>query len=511
MDVRHLGAVRLSRRAALRAASGTAVSVLGLGTPSIEGAAAVRTLGDAGTGMAVPYLPQAEYSPSVVVLWNQAVLQAIRNVRPAPPAVARALAVVHTSIYDAWAAYDGVAVGTRLSGFLRRPGAEGTLANKNQAVSFAAYRALIDLFPSEAPLFDRQMAGFGYDPTDGTLDLASPTGIGNLAAKVLLECRHGDGANQLGTLAPGAYSDYTGYVPGNDPDHINDPNRWQPLRVPDGKGGATVQQYAAPHWGLVTPFAMRSGDQFRPNVRPAQYPSEGYVRQAQEILDYSANLTDEQKVIAEYFADGPNSELPPGHWCLFAQWVSQRGGHDIDADVKLYFALSNALHDAGIAAWDAKRAFDCERPVTAIHYLFGGKPVQAWLGPYKGTGTMDGGNWQPYQAATVVSPPFPEPASGHSTFSAAGAQILSRFTGSDTFGASYTQPAGTSFVEPGLGPAADVTLTWATFSDAANMAGLSRRYGGIHFVEADLTGRSIGRVVGAQAWDKAQSYLRGTA
>ncbi|MEJ7818512.1 MAG: hypothetical protein WKF49_07490, partial [Thermoleophilaceae bacterium] len=103
----------------------------------------------------------------------------------------------------------------------------------------------------------------------------------------------------------------------------------------------------------------------------------------------------------------------------------------------------------------------------------------------------------------------PEYISGHSTFSAAGAEVLKRFTRSDEFGGSVTLPAGGSRVEPQSVPARDVTLRWATFSDAADQAGVSRRYGGIHFEQGDIDSRTIGRRIGAQAWDRAQAYFRG--
>jgi hypothetical protein len=122
---------------------------------------------------------------------------------------------------------------------------------------------------------------------------------------------------------------------------------------------------------------------------------------------------------------------------------------------------------------------------------------------------MDGAQWLPYQASTFPTPPFPEYSSGHSTFSAAGAEILRLFTGSDRFGNSVTFPAGSSKFETGAVPADDVTLRWATFSDAANQAGLSRRYGGIHFEQADLDARAAGRLVARQAWAKAQRYISG--
>ncbi len=203
--------------------------------------------------------------------------------------------------------------------------------------------------------------------------------------------------------------------------------------------------------------------------------------------------------------------MPPGHWCLFGQFVSHRDRLSLDQDVKLFFALANAELDASIACWGTKRVFDSVRPVTAIHFLYGGKKVRAWAGPGLGTRLIDGKDWQPYQALTVVTPPFPEFISGHSTFSAAGAEILRRFTGSDRFGASVTIPAGASRVEPGLTPARPVTLSWSTFTAAADQAGISRRYGGIHFANGDLTGRYVGRAIGTRVWEKALTYFSGTA
>ena len=444
---------------------------------------------------------------TIVKTWNDAALQAIRVTHPGPPIVARALAILHTSIFDAWAAYDPYAVGTRLGGFLRRPLIEHTDENKSVAISYAALAALKDLFPTETASFEAVSSALGYDPHASSNDLSTAIGIGQRAASAVLDYRHGDGSNQLGNLHPGPYSDYTGYTAANDPDHIRDPNRWQPLRVSDGHGGSVTQSYIAPHWGLVTPFALSSGDQFRPIHGPKVDPSPAYKVEVDQVIKYSAELTDRQKVIAEYWADGPKSELPPGHWCLFAQYVSERDKHRLDTDVYMFFAMTNAILDASIAAWDAKRAFDSVRPVTAVQYLYAGKQITAWAGPGLGTRQIDGADWRPYQAITVVTPPFPEFFSGHSVFSAAGAEVLRGFTGSDKFGYSVTRPARSSGVETGV-PATDITLSWPTFSDAADEAGVSRRYGGIHFVDGDIVGREIGRKIGAQAWNKAKEYFR---
>jgi hypothetical protein len=439
--------------------------------------------------------------------------------------VARALAIVHTCAYDAWAAYDPVAVGTRLGGALRRPNLEDTLANKNQAISFAAYRAAVDLFPGDkGSVFDPLMVSLGYNPNDLSTDTTTPTGIGNVAASAVLSLRHNDGANQLGTTPGGTpgvpYSDYTGYTPVNlpmdltapfKPGSVRDPGRWQPLRYKDASGTLVTPTCVAPFWGRVIPFALTSDSQFRASTGPALEGSDQYYFQAKALLGLSAGLTDTQKMIAEYWADGPHSELPPGHWDLFGQFVSQRDQHTLDSDVKMFFALTNAIFDAGIVAWDSKRAFDSVRPITAIRDLFKGQQVLAWGGPYQGTRLIDGAAWIPYQASTFPTPPFQEYSSGHSNFSAAGAAILRLFTGSDNFGNSVTFPAGSSKFETGAVPASPVTLSWATFSEGADQAGLSRRYGGIHFEQGDLDARATGRLAGEQAWAKALTYFNGTA
>jgi len=175
------------------------------------------------------------------------------------------------------------------------------------------------------------------------------------------------------------------------------------------------------------------------------------------------------------------------------------------------FALTGASLDASIAAWDAKRAYDSVRPITAIRELYRGRTVLAWGGPGRGTRPIRGEDWLPYQPATVVTAPFAEYLSGHSTFSAAAAEVLASFTGSRRFGLSVTIPAASSMIEPGVVPSRPVTLTFPTFDEAAEQAGRSRRYGGIHFEAGDLDGRRLGRRVGANAWAKASGYVDGTA
>ena len=350
------------------------------------------------------------------------------------------------------------------------------------------------------------MKELGY-VVDGS-DTSTPAKIGATTAKAVIEFRHKDGANQLG-----GYADTTGYQPVNTPDQVNDRWRWQPLRVPLGDPNGTVQRALTPQWVEVVPFGMSS--QFGRDVPgPPRLPNgEWSTVDIETAVKDTANLDDPSKIKAEYWADGPNSEFPPGHCAVFAQAISRKRHHSLDDDVKLFFALGNALMDASIAAWAWKFKYDFVRPITGIHEEYRGRQVVSWLGPYKGYGLVDGERWIPYQERTVVTPPFPEYVSGHSTFSGAGARVLFLFTGSDTFGASVTVKAGASRFEPRTPtqpgtPATDVTLSWSTFSVAAGDAGVSRRYGGIHFESGDLHGRALGRDIGWDAWFKAQSYIK---
>ena len=262
----------------------------------------------------------------------------------------------------------------------------------------------------------------------------------------------------------------------------------------------------------MTPFALRHSAEFRPG-RPPRHPRGFYQVEANEVLALSARLNDVRKTIAEYWATGAGGDPvsgaanPPAHWNILAQVVSARDAHTLNEDVKLFFALGNTLLDVSIAVWECKRFYDYVRPVSAIHFLYKDQWVQAWGGPFQGTQMIRGEAFQSY----IPTPAFAEYVSGHSAFSSASAEILKSFTGSDRFGASVRVPAGSSRVEPGVVPARDLTLKWPTFTAAADQAGLSRRYGGIHFVHGDFKGRILGRKVAAKAWTKAALYFEGSA
>ena len=291
------------------------------------------------------------------------------------------------------------------------------------------------------------------------------------------------------------------------PDAIDIPGRWQSLTYLTATHEARNPGFIASHWSNVKPFAMGSGRQFRPST-PTRHPlRQGCLDQAKHVLDVQVKLTPEQKVIAEYWADGSRSEPPPAHWCDFAAHAAERDALDLDARVKLFFAVANAIFDASIATWDAKRHFNYVRPITAIRHWFRGKRVQGWAGAGKGIQEIAGESWKPFQVPSFPTPPFSEFTSGHSGFSMAAAVALRKFTGSDRFGFFYTQDVPLK-ADP-TEPVTDVVLSWPTFSAAARQAGESRLYGGIHFYGGNVVGLDIGEKVGELAYNRAQDLWSG--
>jgi hypothetical protein len=496
-------------------------SFLRLGAGAAAGGllAACGGKGDAGYDgpVSAPLVPA---SPDRTVQgWTRTALEAVQAARPGPPMAARSLSILYTCMYNAWCAYDPTAVPTSPGQAERRPALDRTTANKAAALSHAAYVALVDQFPNQKAAFDAYMKQLGYDPAQAA-DPGQPAGLGTAVARAEIEYCHADGANQLGDLTPSGvpYADYTGYKPVNPPLDITqptpraaipDPSRWQPLTYADASGAVRTPVFLGAAWERVRPFALASSSQYRPGP-PARFGTAEYEEQARRIVEVQAALSEEQKAIAEYWNDGPGTDLPPGHWLRFALYVAARDGHTDDDDVRLFFALAAALSDAAIAAWDAKRAYDSERPITAVRYLMNGQTIQGYgpLGPLGGLRPIQGESWLPYQAIAFPTPPFPEHVSGHSTFSAAAAEVLRQFTGSDAFGARTIVAAHSMKIEAGL-PTSDVALAWATFTAAAEQAGISRIYGGIHFDKANTAGQALGRQVGAGAFARAKQLWQG--
>ncbi len=567
---------------------------------------------------------------SVARAWNEQMLAAIRLDSPRPTVHARTLFHVSTAMYDAWAAYDPFA-GAHLVD-------ESTAAqeigptDRQTAVSYAAYRVLLSRFsvsPGAATslaAFQACMQDLGLDPANNSTSGNSAIAIGNRIGAAIIAHGLQDGSNQQGS--------YQGtFVPVNTPMPVASPgtggvaniNSWQPL-IPPGAAGA--QSFLTPHWRDVVPFAMtrsgadvpyadpgppaliggvgdtqvradiveviRNSSQLDPadsamvNASPrvrgnnplGTNSGSGHAVNPMTGLAYADNLVkrgDWTRVLSEFWADGPRSSRPPGHWNEIANVVSDHpsnvqrfGGRgpllgNLEWDLKLYLMLNGAMHDNAIATWEVKRAYGASRPITLIRematrgqsssptlpsYHVNGLPlesglielvtpassapgqrhahlaagigkiaIRAWAGHPAQPATQAGGSawilgesWIPYQPRTFVTPPFPGYTSGHSGFSRAAAEVLTAMTGSPYFpgglGEAAAATGGQGFaLNFEFGPSAPLRLQWATYFDAADEAGISRIYGGIHPAFDDFPGRVIGRSVGLTAITRARSLF----
>jgi hypothetical protein len=429
-----------------------------------------------------------------------------------PTVLSRQMMIWAVAMYDAWAAYDPLAVGTRLGGTLRRPIAEHTLANKNKAVSYASYRALLGVFPDDAAYLRDEMRAMGYDPADASVDTSTPQGVGNVAAEAVLAYRRRDGANQLGDEPGGdgaPYSDYTHYQPANPPDRIVDADRWQPIPFTRADGSQFTPGFLTPHWYRCKPMVLLSSDQFRAEPPPTTKTNDAELRrQTEQVLAFNAGLTPREKAIVEFMRDGPRSTGQSGHWLRFAQDVSRRDAHDLDRDVKLYFAVAVAAFDAFVACWETKRYYDSSRPWTLVRHYFRGQRVRSWAGPQGGVVEQPAEEWYPYSPRVFVTPPFPGYTSGHATVSGACAKILELFTGSDTYGALERRRC---CLLTETTPGDEVTLELPTFSATAEMAAQSRALGGYHIPIDNDVGLRIGRELAVWSWPKYREYFEGVA
>lgn len=445
--------------------------------------------------------------------WGQIALQATafdtERHSPKPTITSRVLALVFTAVFDAWSRYDEKAIPVYLKNLERRPTSEHTLQNKEMAISYAAYHTLKEYYPKDSTLFIDFMKELGYDPEGRTLDISSPLGIGITAAKAVIESRKGDGANQYAEEPKGdkmPYFDYTAYQPVNTVDSSVDIMRWQPKYFANGNGGFFAPPCLTPHWYNVEPITMDSSSQFRPGPPPS-LDSKQLIDEVREVLVLQSNLTDDQMALVEFMRDGPKSVQQAGHWLIFAQDVSERDGHTLDEDVKLYFFNQIVAMDAFIACWDSKMYYDFARPYALVHHYFSDTTFTGWGGKGKGMMELQGKDWQPYSPAEFLCPAFPSYASGHSTVSAACAEALRLWTGSDTFGIVVTRVANALTDPENLGDTVD--LKFNTFTETADMAGFSRVLGGYHIQADNVAGLNMGRKLAKNAYNFYLQHAEG--
>lgn len=539
---------------------------------------------------------------SIARVWNEALLESIRNDFARPTVHARNLFHTGVAMYDAWAIYDDEArpylIGNTVHGFTSElqefESSEDVETSRKIAISYTAYRLLNHRFANSPDFEDSQriynliMDQLGYDTSYTSTDYTSgnPAALGNYIAESIINYGLGDGSREQSGYDNAYYQPVNEpllpVVPGNET--MTYPNRWQPLSLDifiDQSGNiieGSVPVFLSPEWGNVQPFAMgdedksvleRDGNQFIVYNNPSEPPyldntnssvsSEAYKWGFSLVSVWSSHLDptdgvmwdisprsignipyeslptnyqqypgfydllnggdisagrdinpvtgtpyqtqmvprgDYTRVLAEFWADGPDSETPPGHWFTILNYVNDhplltKKFHgegsvldDLEWDVKAYFILGGTMHDVAISAWGIKGYYDYTRPISAIRYMaekgqstdeslpnynpegikliegyieqvqagdplainnpenIGKIKLNAWRGHdyIEDTTTDDAGvgwiladNWWPYQRPSFVTPPFAGFVSGHSTYSRAAAEVMTLITGSEYF------------------------------------------------------------------------------
>jgi hypothetical protein len=380
---------------------------------------------------------------NAVLTWDKAALEAIKAEKTAPPVASRNLAIVSSAVFDA---VNG------LNEFYENYQVEnkaGVKGSAEAAAIQAAYETLVALFPNQKATFDALLATSLSTLPSNSSAVKAGLDFGKSVAQEILAARANDGSTQV---VPYAAS--------------NEVGAWQPT--------SAVTSPLLPQWGDVTPFALESSSQFRPPAPPA-LTSAAYAQDFNLTKEIGAvnstTRTADQTEIAKFWADGAGTYTPPGHWADIALQVLGSSNASLVESARTMGMLNIALADAAIACWDAKYTYNTWRPITAIQ--------QADKDGNEAT-TADP-NWKPL----ITTPPFPEFTSGHSTFSGTAATVLTQLFGDNV-----------SFTTSSLG-LPGVTRTYRGFQQAADEAGMSRIYGGIHFMPANLEGLDCGREIGS--------------
>ena len=371
---------------------------------------------------------------SIARIWNEQNLAAIRLDFPNPPAHARNLFHTSVAMWDAWAAYDTTAIGYLHN---ETATAVDVTAARHQAISYAAYRVLAHRYAlsvnasNTLAALETQLTSLGYDPNNTSTLGMSPAALGNRVATTVLNFAASDRSNETIFYNDPSYAPINNplilALPGTVLDNIN---HWQPLAFDEaftqnGLVTSKIQIFIGSHWGAVRPFTLELGTNEWISLDPGMPPQLGGITDADyksgvvSVIQHSAlldpssgNMTDISpasrgnntlghndgtghtvnpaiglpynaqivphgdygRVVAEFWADGPDSETPPGHWNNIANDVADHpsfqrriGGtgpilNELEWDVKMYFALNGAVHDAAIAAWGCKRKYDYIRP-----------------------------------------------------------------------------------------------------------------------------------------------------
>ena len=430
----------LSRRSALKAAAGAALGLI-----------------------ARPVLAaEADGGGEILRRWYHLVLRLVRHTPTySPPVASRSFAYLGVAAYEAVASGSTalVSLAGQLNGLDSLPAREPGQAYSDALITHCAMAAAVKaFFGNTGPTGQRVMAA-----TEKKLKAQALAGVpeevaarslrlGEALVGAIIAWSESDGGAVIENMGfPQSFA----LTPG--------PSRWVPT-------SAIRQQQVPllPDWGNNRSFAMPNGASC-PLPAPPPYsedPASAFYREALEVYETTKSLTPEQKAIARFWSDDPMlSPTPPGHWIFIANDILEREKAGLEKTAEVMMRLGVALADAFIGCWNAKFAHDLLRPVTYIRRVIDPK-------------------WEPL----LITPPFPEYPSGHSTQSGAAAAVLTAIFGQ---GFAFTDR---THERDGLAP-----RSFPSFDAAAEEAAISRLYGGIHFRSGIMQGLDQGRCIGQHA------------
>jgi hypothetical protein len=389
-------------------------------------------------------------SADFVFQWNDLLLDVQRMRTQGNPQSARALAILGAAVYDSVNAINPTHTVYRVDA---RAFSGASTASADAAAAQAAHDVAVALYPADAAAFDGLLATQLDEIDDGPAEITG-IALGHDVAGRILDWRRDDGS-----ATPPVVSYTIGTEPGD----------WQP--TPPANNPIPVVTW----WPEVVPFALASGDQFRPGPPPA-LTSADYTAAYQEVKSLgsltSSTRTPEQTEIARFWA-GPASNSGIAIWDQITHTVAVQQHLSLADSARLFAQVNIASADAFIASFDAKYTYNFWRPVTAIRAAdTDGNP-----------GTVPDSTWTPL----IVTPNHPSYGSNHSTQSRAAAEALAAFFGTDHV--RFT--AQSEWVE----------RSYEKFTDAAKEAGKSRIYAGIHWSFDAAAGEALGRKVGQYVAD----------
>jgi hypothetical protein len=403
--------------------------------------------------------PSAASPEAALRSWYKMVLELVRHTPTySPPVASRSFAYLGVTAYEVAASgSNGLqSLAGQLNGLETLPVREtGAVYDETVVMQAALAESIRNFFINTGPAGQRAFAAMekklSSDAAEGvTADVVSRSAsFGKAIADHVLAWSQSDGGAIVENMGfPTEYALAKG------------PAHWVPT-------SAIVQQQTPllPQWGSVRPFAMPSGTSC-PLPPPPEYSedkSSEFYKQSDEVYTVVKNLTPEQKAIARFWSDDPMlSPTPPGHWLSIALQILDKENADEGRSAEVLAKLGIALADSFIGCWNTKFEYDLLRPVTYIKRVIDKK-------------------WEP----VLITPPFPEYPSGHSTQSSAAADVLTSF-----YGENFAFQDATHERE-GIKP-----RVFASFADAAKEAGISRLFGGIHFRAAIERGLDQGHCIG---------------